>query len=94
MTQTANNYNFAVIMFVLLFIFLGEFYCFAWSRTQHRNTGYAISTQTAEYKKLTARQKTLKIEVAVLKSPQRIERIAQKKMGLKTPSQNQIITIR
>ncbi len=94
MKQTGYNYSFALIMFVLLFIFLGEFYCFAWSRTQHRDTGYAITNQTAEYKRLTAQQKNLKIEVAVHKAPQRIERIARKKMGLKTPSQNQIITIR
>ncbi len=94
MTQTGNNYNFALIMFAFLFIFLGEFYYFAWSRTQHRNTGYAITTQASEYNKLITKQKNLKIEVAVLKAPQRIERIALKKMGLKTPSQNQIITIR
>ncbi len=94
MIKKSNNYTFAVSMFAFLFIFLGEFYCFAWSRTQHRSTGYAITTQAQEHTKLTAQKKNLKIEVAVLKSPQRIERIARKKMGLKTPSQNQIITIR
>ncbi len=94
MKEVKPNYRFAVMMFLLLFIFLGEFYSFAWSSTQHRNTGYAITDQAIVHKKLIAQQKNLKIEVAVLKAPQRIERIARKKMGLKTPSQNQIITIR
>lgn len=90
--QTDNK--FAATIFFLLFIFLIEFYGFAWSRTQHRATGYAIMTQSTEYKELIAQQKNLKIEVAVLKAPQRIERIAKNKMGLSTPGQNQILTIR
>lgn len=88
------DYRFAAVMFLFLFIFLGQFYCFAWSSTMHRDLGYAITNLSAEYKDLLAKQKNLKIEVAVLKAPQRIERIAKAKMGLKSPSQNQIITIR
>lgn len=94
MKKTHSDNKFPAIIFFLLFIFLIEFYGFAWSRTQHRDTGYLITTQTNEHKELIAQQKKLKIEVAVLKSPQRIERIAKNKMGLTTPGQNQILTIR
>lgn len=94
MKKKQNDTKFAIMIFCFLFMFLIEFYGFAWSRTQHRNTGYAILTQSAEYKKLTAQQKNLKIEVASLKAPQRIEKIAKNKMGLSTPGQNQILTIR
>jgi len=90
--QTENK--FALIIFFFLFMFLFEFYGFAWSRTQHRSTGYTIMKHSAELKGLLAQQKNLKIEVAVLKAPQRIERIAKKRMGLSTPGQNQILTIR
>lgn len=90
--QTDNS--FALIIFLFLFIFIVEFYGFAWTRTQHRSTGYTIMQQAAEHKQLLAQQKNLKIEVAVLKAPQRIERIAKKRMGLSTPGQNQILTIR
>ena len=86
--------TFAVIMFMMLFVLLAELYCFTWTSTQHRDTGYSITYQSNEYKKLIAKQKNLQIEVAVLKAPQRIERIAKIKMGLKSPSQNQIITLR
>ncbi len=90
--QTDNKI--ALTIFFFLFIFLFEFYGFAWSRTQHRTTGYTIMKQSSEHKELTAKQKNLTIEVAVLKAPQRIERIAKKRMGLSTPGQNQILTIR
>lgn len=94
MKSEQPNNKFALIIFFFLFIFLFEFYGFAWSRTQHRATGYTIMKQSSENKKLIAKQKNLKIEVAVLKAPQRIERIAKKRMGLSTPGQNQILTIR
>lgn len=94
MKKKRRSYLFALLMFLILFVFLGEFYCFAWTSTKHRDISYAITNQKAEYKRLLIRQKNLKIEVAVLKTPQRIERLARVKMGLKTPSQNQIITIR
>ena len=94
MMDKQNENKFALIIFFFLFIFLVEFYGFAWSRTHHRATGYSIMTQTSEHKALLAQQKNLKIEVAVLKAPQRIERIAKKIMGLSTPGQNQILTIR
>lgn len=94
MKKKERDYRFSVLMFLLLFVFFGEFYCFAWSSTKHRDLGYAITKLAAEYEALITRQKNLKIEVAVLKTPQRIERIAKTKMGLKSPSQNQIITIR
>ena len=94
MKENQNKSKFLIVIFIFLFVFLIEFYGFAWSRTQHRTTGYAIMALSADYENLIAQRKNLKIEVAVLKSPQRIERIAKNKMGLSTPGQNQILTIR
>lgn len=94
MKSKGSDNRFSLIIFFFLFVFIIEFYGFAWSRTQHRATGYAIMKQSSEHKALVSRQKNLKIEVAVLKSPQRIERIARNRMGLSTPGQNQILTVR
>ena len=81
------------IWILLLFIFVGELLLYTWCRVQCVRTGYEISAQTEKNRDLTALQKSLKVELARLKSPERIARIAQTQLGLIMPDAKHTIVI-
>lgn len=79
------------IWLVLMFLFMTELFFYAWCRVQYIQEGYDITKANAQQDKLLALQQNLKIELARLKSPQRIENIAREQLGLIAPSIEQII---
>ena len=81
------------IWILLLLIFVGELLLYTWCRMQCVRTGYEISAHTKKNRELTALQKSLKVELARLKSPERIARIAQTQLGLIMPNAKHTIVI-
>ena len=81
------------VWIVLMSVFLAELLFYTWCRVQNVRIGYEISNASAQYQKLTTMQNNLKIELAHLKSPERISRIAQDQLGLIMPSSKQIIIL-
>ena len=77
----------------IMAIFITELLVYTWSRLQCIQAGYEISNETGKHKQLTAIQKNLKIELARLKSPKRISKIAKERLGMAPPSPEQIISI-
>ena len=77
----------------IMVIFITELLVYTWSRLQCIQAGYGISNETGKQKELTAIQKNLKIELARLKSPKRISKIARERLGMAPPSPEQIISI-
>ncbi|RJQ62682.1 MAG: hypothetical protein C4530_04460 [Desulfobacteraceae bacterium] len=73
--------------------FITELLVYTWCRLQCTQIGYAISSETKRHDELIAVQKNLKIELARLKSPQRIAKIARERLGLIPPSPEQVISI-
>lgn len=78
---------------VFMALFMIEFFSYAWCRVQCTRVGYEISKATADHKEELAIRNNLKIELARLKSPQRIARIARERLGLITPKPEQTIII-
>jgi len=78
---------------VLLLIFVGELLIYTWCRVQYVNVGYELSRVTAKHAALVTLQNSLKVELARLKSPARIEKIARDKLGLVRPTADQVITL-
>lgn len=78
---------------LLLLVFVAELLFYTWCRVQYVNVGYAYSLAAANHQRLTDMQNKLKVELARLKSPERIEKIAKQKLGLVTPSPEQVITL-
>ena len=74
-------------------LFLAELLAYTWSRVQCVRIGYDITQLADQRHALAADQSNLKIELARLKSPRRIEKIAQEQIGLTTPSPDQVISI-
>ena len=80
------------ILLMLAFIF--ELFFYTWCRVQCTSLGYHISSLYAVQKRILEQQKNLKIELARLKSPARIEKIAREQLGLVIPRQEQVIRLK
>ena len=82
-----------VLWLVLMGLFIGELLFYTWCRVQCVQVKYEISRATQRQQRLVALQDNLKIELANLKSPQRIATIAREQLGLITPTTKQMIPI-
>lgn len=77
----------------LLCVFIAELLVYTWVRVQCVRVGYEISALNKEQQGLTELQANLKVELARLKAPQRITKIAQEKLGLTLPTPKQIMVL-
>lgn len=82
------------IWIVFMLVFIVELFGYTWCRVQCVETGYKIALEKKNHQRLTALQKDLKIELARLKSPDRIARIAKTQLGLAIPEPKQVVVIR
>lgn len=78
---------------IIMVLFISELFIYTWCRIQCVKTGYEISKETDKNLKLITLQRNLKIEIAHLKSPLRIAKIATKQLGLIMPKPGQVIII-
>jgi cell division protein FtsL len=81
----------ACLLFMGLFI--AELLFYTWCRVQSIQVRYEISELTADRERMLKLQDNLKIELARLKSPQRIAQIATQQLGLVAPTSKQLIII-
>ena len=92
-SRRQENSTIRIWIVVLLVGMIGLF-GYTWCRVQCVETGYNIALEKKNHQRLTALQKDLKIELARLKSPDRIARIAKTQLGLAMPEQRQVVVIR
>ena len=78
---------------ILMIVFIIELLLSAWCREQSRQISSNIINQTQKSERLAARRDKLKIELARLKSPRRIAKIARDRLGLITPTPEQTIIL-
>ncbi len=64
-----------------------------WSRHAVMEIGYELSAQQSRREQLTGQNRALRIEISTLRSPKRLEQIAQKDLGLTTPRPEQVVYI-
>lgn len=97
MKKTAKNkktgLKIAGLWAIIMVLFISELFIYTWCRIQCVKTGYEISKETDKNLKLITLQKNLKIEIARLKSPRRIAKIATQQLGLVMPKPGQVIII-
>ena len=74
-------------------VFIAELFLYTLCRVNCIGVGYEISKETQKQHELVALQTNLKIEMASLKSLERIAKIAKNQLGLVTPTQKQTIVI-
>ena len=94
MTNTrTRRFNTTGIWMIMMFIFIVELLFYTWCRVQNVQNGYEISREAHNQKQLVAYQNSLKIELARLKSPDRIAQIAKQQLGLIMPTTEKTILI-
>jgi cell division protein FtsL len=81
------------IGFIILLIFIAELFVYTWSRVQCVGLGYEISQAADQHQEQIELQNKLYIELATLKSLDRIGRIALREFKLIKPTPEQIILI-
>ena len=74
-------------------IFIAELLAYTWCRVQSTQVGYEITRAAAIQQERMTLQNNLKIELARLKSPQRITKIARDHLGLVVPKPEQTIVM-
>jgi cell division protein FtsL len=77
----------------IMLIFIAELLFYTWSRVQCVQLGYEISNAAEIQRTRATLQNNLKIELARLKSPERIATIAKNRLGLIIPTPSKVITI-
>jgi cell division protein FtsL len=91
--KKTGNMKIAGIWIAFMVIFIAELFLYTWCRVNCIGVGYEISKETQKHHEFVALQTNLKIELASLKSPERIAKIAKNQFGLVTPTQKQTIVI-
>lgn len=64
-----------------------------WLRLQVVHMGYALSTATKLEKELEQENRELKVELATLTSPQRLESMARARLGMTQPQRGQVVIL-
>jgi len=64
-----------VIWFIIMAVFIAELLIYTWSRVQCIKSGYEISNENKKNRNLINLQNNLKVELARLKSPERLARL-------------------
>ena len=88
-----QNPKILALWLLIMGIFIGELLFYTWCRVQCVQANYDIAKATQDQQRLVALQDNLKIELANLKSPQRIATIAREQLGLVTPTSKHMIPI-
>jgi len=88
------NRNLIFVALVVALTFIGCSLFSVWAHHQVISLGYQISQASQEEQDLLKENKKLRLELAALKSPQRIEDIALKELGFTSPQKEQLIIVR
>jgi cell division protein FtsL len=77
---------------MILFTVVSVFH--VWSRFRLIELNLEISNSSRQFKEAEQEQKRLKLEVASLRTPSRIEAIAKSELAMALPSQQQVIIVK
>jgi len=92
-TRRRRNPKMVALWLLLLCVLIAELLGYTWVRVQCVRVGYEIALLNRETQRLTELQDNFKVELARLKSPQRITKIAREKLGLTTPAPRQMMVL-
>jgi len=91
--KRARNPKLVAVSLIVMGLFIAELLFYTWCRVHCVQSRYEISELKVRQERLVAYQDSLKIELARLKSPKRIAKIAKQQLGLIAPTSKQLIII-
>ena len=89
--RKARQHLVAICAFGFFLFILGLVH--VWLRLQVVHMGYVLSTTTKLQAQLEQENRELKVEVATLTSPERLEAMARRRLGLMSPEKGQVIVL-
>jgi cell division protein FtsL len=72
---------------------IGLVWLHVWLRLQVVQVGYVLSTTSKLRNRLEQENRELKIELATMTSPDRLESLARRRLGLKPPEKGQVVIL-
>jgi cell division protein FtsL len=78
---------------VLAVALIGLVWLHVWLRLQVVHVGYVLSTTSKLQSRLEQENRELKIELATMTSPDRLESLARRRLGLRQPEKGQVIVL-
>jgi cell division protein FtsL len=88
------NRHLSLLAISVAVVFIGCSLFSVWAHQQVVALGYEISRASEEEQELLQESKKLRLELAALKSPKRIENVALKDLGFINPQKEQLIIVR
>lgn len=92
-THNWRQRNISAIIAAFLWLLFSGF-GYVWCRVQVVQLGYMLSDAHRVHTQLLNDSKKLHLELAILKAPERVERIAIEQLGLNRPTKEQIVVLR
>ncbi len=80
-------------LIILVVAIMTELFLYTWCHVQSIHMGYQITSQLKQEKELKVFQEKLRLELAQLRTPERIIQIASKQLGLVLPAPDQVIVV-
>lgn len=95
-TESTHQGKIRTIGFILLVVLIitSGALIYAWSSLNIVHIGYEMAQALNERENLIEINKKLKVELAILRSPDRIEAVAVHKLGMRTPKSHEFIIIK
>lgn len=93
-SERKGNDGLVTAVLISLTILIAAFLFYTWSRVEAVKIGYEIFNADTEMRRLDQENKEMILEIATLKSPKRIERIAREELKLLPPKDEQIIILK
>ena len=90
--RAGGRRRFVVVAFLALAL-IGVVLVHVWLRLQVVHMGYVLSSASKLQSRLEQKNRELKIELATMTSPDRLESLARRRLGLKPPEKGQIIVL-
>jgi cell division protein FtsL len=81
------------VVVVTVIVFMTCSIGYVWSNFEGTELGYSISRLKNEERQLLNINKQLKVELAYLKSSERLERVALERLGMKWASRDQVVVL-
>jgi cell division protein FtsL len=78
---------------LLTLCLIGFLWLHVWLRLQVVQMGYVLATTAKLQSRLEQEQRELKLEMATLTSPERLQAMARKRLGLVPPEKDQVIVL-
>jgi cell division protein FtsL len=91
--ETSGDVGYSTWIFIAIVLMM-VLLVYVWSHIHMTELEYQIAREMSTREQLTEEQAKLKVELATLKSPQRIETIAREKLQMTYPGREQVILIK